>query len=94
MRQCWLTTAERTANGETPAPLKVGPMLVLTGSNDRQQIAYHDHVPVGQRLRLFGSHSALSTQHFELCTAKCPFLGRPDPTARTGPARAPAQLAA
>lgn len=53
--EAWLTTAERTAAGETAAPMRVGPMLVLTGSNDRQQAAFHDQVPVGQRLRLFGA---------------------------------------
>jgi hypothetical protein len=30
-------------------------MLVLTGSNDKQQLAFHDSVGVGQRLRLFGA---------------------------------------
>jgi hypothetical protein len=53
--EAWLTTAERTASGERPAPLRLGPMLVLTGSNDKQQMAFHDSVPVGQRLRLFGA---------------------------------------
>jgi hypothetical protein len=51
----WLTTAERTASTGTLAPLQVGPMLVLTGSNDVQQISFHDRVPAGQRLRLFGA---------------------------------------
>ena len=36
-------------------PLKVGPVLVLTGANPAQQIAFHDDVPVGSRLRLFGA---------------------------------------
>jgi hypothetical protein len=30
-------------------------MLVLTGSNDRQQVDFHDIVPVGQKLLLFGA---------------------------------------
>ena len=30
------------------------PVLVLTGSNPTQQVAFHDRVPVGGRLRLFG----------------------------------------
>ena len=30
-------------------------MLVLTGSNDVQQISFSDKVPVGQRLRVFGA---------------------------------------
>jgi hypothetical protein len=53
--EAWLTTAERTASGDQPAPLRLGPMLVLTGSNDKQQVSFHDSVPIGQRLRLFGA---------------------------------------
>jgi glycerophosphoryl diester phosphodiesterase len=53
--EAWLTTAERTASPEKPAALRVGPMLVLTGSNDKQQVSFHDTIPVGQRLRLFGA---------------------------------------
>ena len=51
----WLTTAPRTATPDVLAPLELGPMLVLTGSNDVQQTSFHDGVPVGQRLRLFGA---------------------------------------
>ena len=51
----WLTTAERTATPDVPAPLRLGPMLVLTGSNDAQQISFSDKVPVGERLRVFGA---------------------------------------
>lgn len=52
--EAWLTTSGRTASG-APAPLKVGPMMVLTGSNNAQQIAFHDNVPLGTRLRVFGA---------------------------------------
>jgi len=51
----WLTTAERTTTPDVPAPLRVGPMLVLTGSNDAQEMSFNDKVPVGQRLRVFGA---------------------------------------
>ena len=51
----WLTTAQRTASPETLSPLEIGPMLVLTGSNDVQQSSFHDRVAIGQRLRLFGA---------------------------------------
>lgn len=51
----WLTTAVRTSTPDDPAPLTVGPMLVLTGSNDQQQVDFHDIVPVGQKLLLFGA---------------------------------------
>lgn len=53
--EAWLTTALRTATPDEPAPLVTGPMLVLTGSNDVQEVSFHDRVPVGGRLRLFGA---------------------------------------
>jgi hypothetical protein len=51
----WLTTAERTADPGKPMPLDVKPILVLTGSAPEQQVSFHDRVPVGERLRLFGA---------------------------------------
>jgi hypothetical protein len=51
----WLTTAARGADVGPIQPLRVGPVLVLTGANPAQQIAFHDDVPVGSRLRLFGA---------------------------------------
>ena len=51
----WLCTAPRTATPETPATLELRPVLVLTGSSDAQQKVFHDAVPVGGRLRLFGA---------------------------------------
>ena len=53
--QRWLTTAPRVASPGTPAPLHVGPLLVLTGETDSQEAAFHDAVPVGSTLRLFGA---------------------------------------
>jgi hypothetical protein len=53
--EAWLTTAERVADGTRPAPLDVKPVLVLTGNPDSQQAAFHDRVPVGGRLRVFGA---------------------------------------
>jgi hypothetical protein len=53
--EAWLTTAVRTSTPGAPAPLTVGPMLVLTGSNDQQQVDFHDIVPVGRKLLLFGA---------------------------------------
>jgi hypothetical protein len=51
----WLTTAERVADASRPTPLDVKPVLVLTGSAAEQQVAFHDRVPAGERLRLFGA---------------------------------------
>jgi hypothetical protein len=53
--ESWLTTAVRTASVDDIAPLQVGPMLVLTEHPDEQERMFHDRVPVGGRLRLFGS---------------------------------------
>ena len=53
--EAWLTTAVRTADGSTAAPLDVKPVLVLTGSADAQEQSFHTQVPVGQKLRLFGA---------------------------------------
>jgi hypothetical protein len=51
----WLTTAPRTADGTTPQPLDVRPILVLTGDPDAQQKVFYDDVPVGDRVLLFGA---------------------------------------
>lgn len=51
----WLCTAERLADPDGVAPLDVGPVLVLTGSDDALERAFHDAVPVGGRLRVFGA---------------------------------------
>jgi hypothetical protein len=53
--RAWLTTAPRTNRPETIAPLAVGPLLVLTGQADAQEVSFHDSIPVGDRLRLFGA---------------------------------------
>jgi hypothetical protein len=53
--ESWLTTAARTGNSEEIAPLDVRPVLVLTGAADAQQVSFHDRVPPGGRLRLFGA---------------------------------------
>ena len=40
---------------DTPAPMEVGPILVLTGQADAQEASFHDAVPIGDRLLLFGA---------------------------------------
>ncbi|HKY21903.1 MAG TPA: hypothetical protein VJM31_11865 [Vicinamibacterales bacterium] len=54
----WLTTAMRVKDETTVEPFRVGPLLVLTGSDPAQKIAFHDSVPVGSTLRLFGAVDA------------------------------------
>ncbi len=53
--EAWLTTAPRTATPAAPAPFRVGPLLVLTGSDTAQRRRFHDDVPVGASLRAFGA---------------------------------------
>ena len=51
----WLTMATRTADGAPPSTLRPGPLLVLTEAGDGQERDFHERVPVGGHLRLFGS---------------------------------------
>jgi hypothetical protein len=53
--ELWFTTAPRVADLSAVQPLDVGPVLVLTGADPAQQAVFHDAVPVGGRLRLFGA---------------------------------------
>lgn len=53
--ESWLSTAPRTASASDVAPITPGPVLVLTGEQDEQERDFHDRVPVGGRLRLFGA---------------------------------------
>jgi len=50
----YLTTAPRTAD-DTVQPFARGPLLVITENGDGQAAAFHDAVPAGGRLRLFGT---------------------------------------
>jgi hypothetical protein len=51
----WLTTAERDAVDTRVTPFTVGPLLVLTEAGEGQARTFHDSVPVGARLRIFGT---------------------------------------
>jgi hypothetical protein len=51
----WLTTAPRAASIADVQPLTVGPVLVLTGESDKQRAVFHDAVPAGQSLLVFGA---------------------------------------
>ena len=46
---------QRTARDASVAALDVRPVLVLTGESEAQAQSFHDAVPVGGRLRLFGA---------------------------------------
>ncbi len=53
--QSWLTTAERVADDARVMPFAVGPLLVLTENGEGQSDTFHAGVPVGERLRIFGT---------------------------------------
>jgi hypothetical protein len=53
--QGWITTAAKTANPRQLAPFDPKPLLVLTEDSDQQEEVFFKQVPVGARLRLFGS---------------------------------------
>ncbi|HZS53255.1 MAG TPA: hypothetical protein VFA65_02550 [Bryobacteraceae bacterium] len=51
----WITTAIKTANPQELTKFDRKPILVLTEDSDAQERVFFDAVPVGSRLRLFGS---------------------------------------
>jgi len=53
--ESWLTTAERVADDTRIMPFVPGPLLVLTEAGEGQVDTFHLKVPVGERLRLFGT---------------------------------------
>lgn len=53
----WLCTAVKQAPPDGPAPLDVKPVLILTGGGKRETECFYNNVPVGGKLRLFGSSS-------------------------------------
>ena len=53
--ESWITTVEKGSDPEVLAPLDHRPLLVLTEDNDAQEQVFFKQVPVGGKLRLFGS---------------------------------------
>ena len=53
--QAWITTAPKTADPRKLAPFDAKPLLVLTEDSDAQEEVFFNEVPVGGKLRLFGS---------------------------------------
>ena len=51
----WITTAVKTADPKQLSPLEAKPILVITEDSDEQEAVFFGEVPVGARLRLFGS---------------------------------------
>jgi hypothetical protein len=53
--QGWITTAEKGADPHRLTPFDAKPLLVLTEDADAQEAVFYNEVPVGAKLRLFGS---------------------------------------
>ena len=53
--QDWICTAERVSDSSRVMPLTVRPLLVLSGENDSQERDFHDSVPIGDKLFVFGA---------------------------------------
>jgi hypothetical protein len=51
----WISTAVKTADPQQLSPIDRKPILVVTEDSDAQAKVFYDDVPVGGRLRLFGS---------------------------------------
>lgn len=51
----FLTTAPRVADGSAVQPLTIRPLIALTENGDGQAATFHDGVPAGGNLRIFGT---------------------------------------
>ncbi len=51
----WISTAVKTADASHLEPIEAKPVLVVTEDPDAQEQVFYNEVPVGARLRLFGS---------------------------------------
>lgn len=51
----WITTVTRTTDIHTQSPLRVRPILVLTGQSDAQQRIFYDELRPGDRVLVFGA---------------------------------------
>ena len=57
--QAWLCSAPRPASGTEVQPMRLAPVLVLTGEQDSQERDFSSSLPAGQPLLLFGAVHAL-----------------------------------
>jgi hypothetical protein len=53
--ESWITTAPKSADRNRMEAFSLKPILVLTEDSDAQEKVFYDEVPVGARLRVFGS---------------------------------------
>jgi hypothetical protein len=82
--ESWLTTARRM-KGNDITDLTPGPLMVLTGEADEQEHVFHDSVPIGGLLRLFGAvHSRIGQAQGSFAEARVK-AGRELPDLSPGP---------
>lgn len=62
--ESWLCTAVKQAEPDPPAPLDLKPVLVLTGGGREETEVFYHQVPVGGRLRVFGSADSGKASNF------------------------------
>jgi hypothetical protein len=63
----WLSTAVKTSDPNVLSPIEKRPILVITEASDEQQKVFFDDLPVGAKLRLFGSaHYPSSPQNMQI----------------------------
>lgn len=53
--QGWISTTPKTADPHVLAPIEPKPLLILTEESDAQEEVFYSELPVGTRLRVFGS---------------------------------------
>jgi len=53
--ESWITTAPKSADKNRLETFSAKPILVLTEDSDAQEKVFYDEIPVGARLRVFGS---------------------------------------
>lgn len=72
----WLSTARKTVDPNVLSPIERRPIIAITEDSDEQERVFFDKVPVGDKLRLFGSahsqkitaNSATEHHHLEATT--------------------------
>lgn len=53
--ESWLSTAKKTADPSVLSPIERRPIMAITEESDEQEKVFFDQVPVGSKLRIFGS---------------------------------------
>ena len=53
--ESWFTWAPRVADPAAVQPLTPGPVMALTEQGEGQERTFHDEIPVGGRIRIFGT---------------------------------------